>query len=202
MRILVFSMAALIVLSLSSCTKENMSVSEPLIEEKALWQASLDEMNHALQEIMETLEPLKKLSKKDAEALKSSTDLPAYLAKSGVDVEAFQRQAHRHAAALQEAQRSGASDEIIVASIQKLSEPVVKQIESAYPEVAYAKSTPCYDAYELDFVHTSGVYLICSAVSGGTGCFMCYLGCLSYYAWELHHISAEYDTCLGSTYGG
>lgn len=202
MRVLVFSIAALVVLSLSSCTKESALATEPLLQEDALRQKSLGEMNHALQETMEVLEPLKKLSGKDAEALKNSTDLPADLAKFGVDVEIFQRHAQRFNAALQEARNLGASDEILVASMKKHSEPIVRKIEAAYPEAAYAKSTPCYDAWENDFNFATQMVALCAvgamASESITLFYLCYFG----YVLELIHIYDEFETCLGNNYGG
>lgn len=195
MRILVLSMAALFVWSLSSCTKENVTVSGPAFQEELPWQDPLNDMDHAYQETMEALEPLKKLSEKDAEALKNSTDLPADLAKLGVDVEAFQRHAQRFTAAIQEARNLGASDEIVVASIKKYSEPIASKIESAYPEAAHAKATPCYDAYELDIQHATDILIACAIFSPSWGCVVIW-------ALEMDHVHREFENCLGRTYGG
>lgn len=198
MRILVLSMAALFVWSLSSCTKENVTVSGPAFQEELPWQDPLNDMDHAYQETMEALEPLKKLSEKDAEALKNSTDLPADLAKLGVDVEAFQRHAQRFTAAIQEARNLGASDEILVASIKKHSEPVVRKIEAAYPEVANAKSTPCYDAYETRILDVIQNGVDCATLVRGWGWVICAV----WWAMEMDAAHAAYVDCLDSTYGG
>jgi hypothetical protein len=196
------SVAALFVLSLSSCTKESVTVSGPTLQEELPWQESLNDMDHAFQETMEELEPLKKLSDKELEALKSSTDMPADLAKLGVDVEAFQRHAQSLSAALKEARNLGASDEILVASIKKHSEPIVRKIESAYPDIAYAKATPCYDAYELDLQHATAILVGCEVFAIFTSPGWGSAACVVMWALEMTHVHNEYENCLSRTYGG
>lgn len=197
MRILILSMAALIVWSLSSCTKESALATEPLMQEEALRQKSLDDMNHALQETMEVLEPLKKLSDKEVAALKSSTDMPSELAKLGVDVEAFQRYAQRFSAAYNTAQALGTSEEgIFNALVQSRKEIIQSRERKASGTSGLGKSgLPCYDEWEANYLGIGATAALCF-VSGPESWVACTLGTMI----ALWVIEKEFASCLANNY--
>lgn len=197
MRVLVLSIAALVVLSLSSCTKESALATEPLLQEDALRQKSLGEMNHALQETMEVLEPLKKLSEKEVEALKSSADMPAELAKLGVDVDVFLRHAQRFSAAYKTARTLGTSDEGIFNALVQSRKDIMRSRERRASGTSDLRKSglPCYDEWEANYLGIGMTAGLCFA-TGPESWVACSLGAMI----ALWVIEKEFASCLANNY--